>query len=696
MKQPRSIANVWGLSGLVLMALMAFGGLISAQTYGYENHALIQVNPLTGDRLAEFRAGYFDVAQELPDGSLKVVATAKERDILVERFGGRVEIENMEEFYRSRLATGKLMGGYHTNSETVAEMEAACQQYPEYARLDTIGYTLEGRPMLVVKISDNVAVDEDEPEVFFNAMIHAREPMGIEILLKTMWYLLENKDNPYVGPLVNEAETWLLPIINVDGYLYNELTNPEGGGMWRKNRRDNGDGTAGIDLNRNWGFMWGASSWSSPDGNSEVYRGTGPFSEPETQVLRDFVNSRDFVLILNTHAYGQYYMAPFGLPSVGYGNPDYFWYAPVTRDLQSFTDYQQSYGSYIIQAGEATAWMYVEQQAKRKALSFLVEVGTSFWPAVDQIEPVSSLMMQANLSLIGRAQEAYQKPRRFVSTDFTTIDSIMDVCLGGFSREEHFWNNGAEPLNITFLYDNACAIPGWCQVDYNSGVINPGESLTVSFDLSPQAVIDAGQSQGLGYLWMYVSKPSQPTVVDTLLYQASLTVSWYDPDGDNLSAACDNCPTINNPGQADRDGDGIGDVCDNCPDLAGSDQTDSDHDGVGNLCDICVGHDDHVDADSDGVPDGCDNCPQAANANQKDTNGDGIGDACSMICGDANGDRAVNIGDAVYVINYIFKGGKNPVPIEAGDANCDHAVNVGDAVYVVNFIFKGGPAPCCP
>ena len=65
-------------------------------------------------------------------------------------------------------------------------------------------------------------------------------------------------------------------------------------------------------------------------------------------------------------------------------------------------------------------------------------------------------------------------------------------------------------------------------------------------------------------------------------------------------------------------------------------------------------------------------------------------------CGDVNGDYAVNVGDAVYVINYIFKGGPAPTPLAAGDANCDQAVNIGDAVYIVNYIFKGGPAPCCP
>jgi len=66
-----------------------------------------------------------------------------------------------------------------------------------------------------------------------------------------------------------------------------------------------------------------------------------------------------------------------------------------------------------------------------------------------------------------------------------------------------------------------------------------------------------------------------------------------------------------------------------------------------------------------------------------------------FIPGDANGDFAVNIGDAVYMIDYIFKGGPPPEPLEVGDFNCDGDINVGDAVYLINFIFKGGPPPGC-
>jgi len=64
--------------------------------------------------------------------------------------------------------------------------------------------------------------------------------------------------------------------------------------------------------------------------------------------------------------------------------------------------------------------------------------------------------------------------------------------------------------------------------------------------------------------------------------------------------------------------------------------------------------------------------------------------------GDTNGDGIIDVGDAVYVINFIFKGGAAPVPMQAGDANCDGVINIGDAVYVVNYIFKDGPAPSCP
>ncbi|MGB8657520.1 MAG: dockerin type I repeat-containing protein [Candidatus Zixiibacteriota bacterium] len=62
--------------------------------------------------------------------------------------------------------------------------------------------------------------------------------------------------------------------------------------------------------------------------------------------------------------------------------------------------------------------------------------------------------------------------------------------------------------------------------------------------------------------------------------------------------------------------------------------------------------------------------------------------------GDANGDSVINVGDVVYLINYLFKSGPAPNPLAAGDATCNGIVDAGDVVYLINYLFKGGPSPC--
>ncbi len=179
------------------------------------------------------------------------------------------------------------------------------------------------------------------------------------------------------------------------------------------------------------------------------------------------------------------------------------------------------------------------------------------------------------------------------------------------------------------------------------------------------------------------------------IYKTIVGCQGVDTDQDGFADACDNCPYISNPDQNDSDGDTVGDSCDVCPGFDDAVDTDSDNHPDG--CDNCPSdaNADQLDDDQDGVGDACDNCPEVFNPGQEDTNGNGTGDACDFLYGDATGDGEINVADAVYIINFIFKSGPAPDPMESGDANCDGTVNVGDGVFLINYVFKGGPAPGC-
>jgi len=130
------------------------------------------------------------------------------------------------------------MGGFYTFDEVVAELDSMRMLYPNLITAKaSIGSTIEGRTIWAVKISDNPEIDENEPQLFYNSLVHAREPEGMMALIYFMYYLLENySSDPEVNYLVDNREFYFVPVINPDGYGYNQQTNHNGGGMWRKNR----------------------------------------------------------------------------------------------------------------------------------------------------------------------------------------------------------------------------------------------------------------------------------------------------------------------------------------------------------------------------------------------------------------------------------------------------------------------------
>lgn len=300
------------------------------------------------------------------------------------------------------------MGGYYTYQEMLGELEEMQMAYPDLiSSVMPIGdiETYEGRPILYLRLSDNPNEDEaGEPEILYTALHHAREPGSLSQLIYYLWYMLENYgSDPEVTYLINETEMYFVPCLNPDGYVYNETTNPDGGGLWRKNRFPNSDGSVGVDLNRNYGFGWGWDDLgSSPNPQSQVYRGPSGFSEPETQAIRDLCNDHEFRIALNYHTYGNLFIYPWGYLDT------------PTSEATAFnrmSDIMTSKNAYF--SGTATEtvgyqvngvtddWMYGEQTTKPAIYSWTPEVGPSvygFWPPSNEIINICQSALFQNIT----------------------------------------------------------------------------------------------------------------------------------------------------------------------------------------------------------------------------------------------------------------------------------------------------------
>lgn len=299
------------------------------------------------------------------------------------------------------------MGGYFTYEEMIIILEWMQNLYPNLiSKLDTISNikTHDGNVIHYLKVSDNPNVKEiNEPQVLYTALHHAREPNSLSQMIFYLWYILENynKDEE-IKYLVDNTEMYFIPCVNPDGYIINEVNKPNGGGLWRKNgRKDNEGKLKGVDLNRNYGFEWGHdNNGSSNNVNSDTYRGTSAFSEPETQAVRELCVDNNFVMALNYHSYGDYLIHPWGYNDTPTSEDSIFKRMGYVMNAENA--FKMGTGTETVgytTNGDSDDYMYGEQFEKNKIYSYTPEVGYSFWPAPSDIDFLNKNCLQMNLSI---------------------------------------------------------------------------------------------------------------------------------------------------------------------------------------------------------------------------------------------------------------------------------------------------------
>ncbi|MDP2207991.1 MAG: M14 family zinc carboxypeptidase [Bacteroidota bacterium] len=398
--------------------------IIFLSTSAIENYKLIKIlipDDNAFKKLISIGVDLEGASGKVGDWYQLTVSDSEMKLLLNEGFQINVEIEDLTQFYSSRLSKQAYdalgfgygsMGGYYTFDEASRQLDTMRLLYPNLITAKfSIGNSLQGRPIWAVKISKNADLPSTRPEVFYNALTHAREPAGMMSLIYFMWHLLQNYGTDSEATyLVDNRQMYIVPVVNPDGYEANRRFAPNGGGMRRKNMRNaiTDNDVQGVDLNRNFGYMWGYdNSGSSPTPTAATYRGTSAFSEPETQVLRDFCISRSayggIKLVLNYHTYSNLLIYPWGyIPSAE--TPDSLLYREYAKDMTQFNEYVYGTPSQLLYPvnGGSDDWMYGEQTMKNKILSMTPEVGTStdgFWPPTSRILPLAQENLFPNLYL---------------------------------------------------------------------------------------------------------------------------------------------------------------------------------------------------------------------------------------------------------------------------------------------------------
>lgn len=310
---------------------------------------------------------------------------------------------------------------YHNYAEMTSEINSVVSANSSIASTRVIGTSYQGRNIVAIKISDNVATDESEPEVLFTHHQHAREHLTVEMAL----YLLNELTSDYgtdsrVTNMVNSREIWIVPDLNPDGGEYDVATGSYR--SWRKNRQPNsGSSYVGTDLNRNWAYRFGCCGGSSGSTSSETYRGTAAESAPEVKVVANFVRSRvvggvqQIKAGIDFHTYSELVLWPYGYTTAntatGMTTDDRNAFAAVGGKMAASNGYtpEQSSDLYITD-GSIDDWLWGSQ----KIFGYTFEMypssssGGGFYPPDEVIAAETARNRDAVLQLLENADCMYR------------------------------------------------------------------------------------------------------------------------------------------------------------------------------------------------------------------------------------------------------------------------------------------------
>ncbi len=332
----------------------------------YDGHRVVRVHLSTQEQLDTLLSLTDDVWSEAvgvdeldvrvsPDQFDRLVKSGLPFDVFIADVQALIDAEADS----LRLRGADPFGNYMDNAQVVAYLNTLAALRPDLAQTLVIGQTVEGRNIVALRITGPGA--GPKPAVVYHGCEHAREWISVPVPLFLADRLIRDYEADLgIRRLVDRCEFYVVPVFNVDGYVYSWTSER----LWRKNRRNNGNGTFGVDINRNWGYQWGGAG-SSGTSSNDTYRGPSAFSEPETRAMRDLLLGLPQLVTYNDiHSYSQLLLWPWGYTPTLTPDEAIFREAALGMIARIFAPYQESYKPGAVNAtlypasGVSIDWTY--------------------------------------------------------------------------------------------------------------------------------------------------------------------------------------------------------------------------------------------------------------------------------------------------------------------------------------------------
>jgi hypothetical protein len=347
-----------------------------------------------------FKGTTIEIAGAIPGESYDLLLDESELGLVRSSgLANEVVVPDLGEAKRQAMVDGS----YQSYDSIVRVLRNLCASYPSVCVMDSIGQTYENRWIYGIKISDNPTVDEDEPEVLYVGMHHAREWATPQVCRHMADTLVRNySTNAEFQSFIDSHELWIFPVVNVDGYVYDYPAQR----WWRKDRQPFG-GSYGCDPNRDyngccngnrmadWGSLVNGSSTSHMP-SSEVFFGASGAWGGEIYDLSEFFKRHTFVAVISYHSYSELVLWPYGHGELA---PDSAYFRTLGQGIASqiqrlgggyYTPEQSNY-LYPTNCG-SDDWMYgwAHYLGGFPCMSYTVEVGTAFYQSTSQLDAIQT------------------------------------------------------------------------------------------------------------------------------------------------------------------------------------------------------------------------------------------------------------------------------------------------------------------